>query len=1339
MGAYQTWANANVSNLQDQITGANASIQIIDANIGSYQTYANATFGYGNVEMLANLAGPDAVTFGGNITVNGNVNLGGDFVVANTQAFGIGYCGPLTSLAIINRGADLANIYQTGNPWGNYQNNRITIGSYDSSADLYNGVPHVLDSCSGYQSIQIGTNAGAVGAGCEAVAIGYNAAEFGQSAYATAVGRYAGLDYQGSGATAIGSRAGQGSCGCCMAYNVTTVTASDVAAYTITVADASNIYVGSRLFVNVSGLTSGTTVTFVSGYDVYVDNASWTDPITPGTEIVISQGQGSNATAVGRYAAYQRQGCGAVALGYQAGYDTQKSGAIAIGTYAGGCCQGVQSVAIGVSAGGNYQGNLAIAIGTAAGVCTQGTESVAIGSNSGRCTQGTESVAIGSCSGRCTQGNLAVAIGAGAGATYQSANAVAIGSNTAAGTTYCTTVVSSSHVCYPYTITVGDVTGIQVGSRIIINHPGLCSAIGGGIVEYVDHTTCQVWLGCSCWTDPIPAGTPVIISDGQGPNSIAVGKCAAGIRQGSDAVAIGSQAGATDQRPSSVAIGNKAGQLHQSYNSVAVGVNAGRLHQACDAVAIGRDAGKGTCSYCEPPVIATTLILGSNYNCGTNSNLLVSSTVGINVGAQLLIEYPNLNYGGLTVVGISGYEVTVTGHSWTDPIPACTPATITNGQGYAAVAIGSGSGKIRQGDYTVAVGYGAGNYDQKSQSVAIGYGAAEINQGECTIAVGTFAGVYYQGNSAVAVGVSAGNCCQGDYTVAIGVNAGHTNQGIQSVAIGSCAGQIHQGNLSVAIGRWAACYQQGNSAVAIGACAGVSNQGDYAVAIGTLAGAYYQAANSIAINTGTTALNPTEAGFYVNPIRQVDAANIVVYDPDTKELTYTNNITGPVSMANVITTDGFFWANGVNYSSGIGSGSFAGGAVAATVYPTANLALDLGTTTAYWNNTYTGNLISNALVTTEAVINSNLFVRSNVTLDGGYIQNIADPLTAQDAATKNYVDSALSGISATTISNGSASVSTIDDGGFGNVIVAGNLIIDVTGDVSANIGTLFAGNLSTNANLGAYQTWANANVSNLQDQITGANTDIQTTSANLGAYQTFANANVSAIQANLGSTQIWANANIAELRANLGSTQIWANANIAELRANLGSTQIWANANIQTISANLGAYQTFANANAVSQQNQITGANTNIQTTSANLGAFEAYANTKIGTNSNSNLVVISTTESDSITTGALVVAGGVGVGGNLYVGGNLIVSNVSYEYREVISTTELVQGNIVAASSTASTSNVTGALVVTGGAGISGNVYLGNKLGFVWGANNVSAVYQVFNPVTNSLDTIFG
>jgi hypothetical protein len=65
--------------------------------------------------------------------------------------------------------------------------------------------------------------------------------------------------------------------------------------------------------------------------------------------------------------------------------------------------------------------------------------------------------------------------------------------------------------------------------------------------------------------------------------------------------------------------------------------------------------------------------------------------------------------------------------------------------------------------------------------------------------------------------------------------------------------------------------------------------------------------------------------------------------------------------------------------------------------------------------------------------------------------------------------------------------------------------------------------------------------------------------------------------------------------------------------------------------------------------------------------------------------------------------------------------------------------GAIVANAGIASTSTTTGTMQITGGIGVSGNLYVGQRVGYVWGANNVSSVYQVFNNTTNSLDTVFG
>jgi hypothetical protein len=128
-----------------------------------------------------------------------------------------------------------------------------------------------------------------------------------------------------------------------------------------------------------------------------------------------------------------------------------------------------------------------------------------------------------------------------------------------------------------------------------------------------------------------------------------------------------------------------------------------------------------------------------------------------------------------------------------------------------------------------------------------------------------------------------------------------------------------------------------------------------------------------------------------------------------------------------------------------------------------------------------------------------------------------------------------------------------------------------------------------------------------------------------------------------------------------------------------------------------------------------------------------------------SKLLISSTSSSTSTITGALVVNGGVGIGGNLYV------ANTSYiAGAQIITTATIANYASVGASSTGTTSTflvnntttsintTTGALQVRGGVGIGGNLYIGNRVGFV-NTSNVSAVYQYYNPVTNSLDTVFG
>jgi hypothetical protein len=140
----------------------------------------------------------------------------------------------------------------------------------------------------------------------------------------------------------------------------------------------------------------------------------------------------------------------------------------------------------------------------------------------------------------------------------------------------------------------------------------------------------------------------------------------------------------------------------------------------------------------------------------------------------------------------------------------------------------------------------------------------------------------------IAIGSQAGTPNQGvnANTVAIGGGAGNSGQGQSAIGIGYVAGYANQGANGIAIGSNTAQSNQSSQAVALGYAAGQYGQGQNAVAIGAFAGNNAQVANSIALNATGASLNPTNAGFYVNPIRATTAtANLLYYNTTTKEVT----------------------------------------------------------------------------------------------------------------------------------------------------------------------------------------------------------------------------------------------------------------------------------------------------------------------------------------------------------------------------------------------------------------------------------------------------------------------
>ncbi|CAB4132885.1 hypothetical protein UFOVP257_14 [uncultured Caudovirales phage] len=172
-------------------------------------------------------------------------------------------------------------------------------------------------------------------------------------------------------------------------------------------------------------------------------------------------------------------------------------------------------------------------------------------------------------------------------------------------------------------------------------------------------------------------------------------------------------------------------------------------------------------------------------------------------------------------------------------------------------------------------------------------------------------------------------------------------------------------------------------------------------------------------------------------------------------------ISGNAFIGNVLAT-GFFYANGTPFSS---------------------------------SNYGNVQMLANLGGTTPVTIGGNLTVTGNLSVIGNISSVSYEYVTNTEFANVLIANT----VNAATIGN------------TGTVFTGASLSLTNVGDVSANIGTLFLGNASTQANIGAYRTYANANVSSLQNQITGANTNIQTTSANLGAYQNWANTSITSL------------------------------------------------------------------------------------------------------------------------------------------------------------------------------------------------------------------------------------
>jgi hypothetical protein len=94
-----------------------------------------------------------------------------------------------------------------------------------------------------------------------------------------------------------------------------------------------------------------------------------------------------------------------------------------------------------------------------------------------------------------------------------------------------------------------------------------------------------------------------------------------------------------------------------------------------------------------------------------------------------------------------------------------------------------------------------------------------------------------------------------------------------------------------------------------------------------------------------------------------------------------------------------------------------------------------------------------------------------------------------------------------------------------------------------------------------------------------------------------------------------------------------------------------------------------------------------------------------------STATFLSITTATSTDTGAVIVAGGVGIGGDLYVGGKIVAQELDIQYTTVTTTIVKTDDIITTYNTTNSTSTDTGALIVAGGVGIGEDVNIGGTL----------------------------
>lgn len=208
------------------------------------------------------------------------------------------------------------------------------------------------------------------------------------------------------------------------------------------------------------------------------------------------------------------------------------------------------------------------------------------------------------------------------------------------------------------------------------------------------------------------------------------------------------------------------------------------------------------------------------------------------------------------------------------------------------------------GEYIYWGGTVNGSWQVATDNVFLGNMNNSVYQNNVAI---TNSAVISQGDSSISINPNNNNTIQLSNSIIIGSNSGIVNQLDNSVKIGLCPGDVNQksnnvsigydsgrnsnninGNNCIAIGPLCGILGQNNNSISIGSNSTREQiQGVNCIAIGHSSGRAGQANNSIAlIASMNNQLNPTNSGFYIRALRNLNGGYATSYNTVSKEITY---------------------------------------------------------------------------------------------------------------------------------------------------------------------------------------------------------------------------------------------------------------------------------------------------------------------------------------------------------------------------------------------------------------------------------------------------------------------